>query len=70
MVVKRYGEGLTEHLLREATLRIMFPAITLGPGYFILDTRPGAINVWRPLGDKSRPLAQLVAFEESLWKKN
>lgn len=42
------------------------PPQILGRGYFIPDTRPGAVNYWRRLGDTSRPLAQLAAFERTL----
>ena len=40
--------------------------IFFGHGYMIPDTRAGAINQWRRLGDRSRPLAELAAFERAI----
>lgn len=48
--------------------RVLNPPVILPPGYCIMDTRPGALNVFRPLygGNPPRPLATLAAFELTL----
>lgn len=66
-----FGVGIIEiqsELAARIAEKLAMPPVFLGHGYTIMDTRPGALNYWRPLygGNPPRPLAQLRAFEESL----
>jgi hypothetical protein len=44
---------------------LIHPPVIMPRGYFIMDTRPGALNFFRRLydGNPPRPLARLAAFE-------
>lgn len=56
--VRDYLDAYRESLLR--------PPLILPHGYVCIDTKPGAVNHWRPLGVASRPLKWLAAAEKDL----